>query len=277
MLPDGKEAEMAAPRRAFALKQQYMRTILAFAQKSGGQGTYNGSALVKGYGPHLMDVAELKEKSFEQILLERFKPFYGLTYKEICAALGIQESNAKHKYAMATNEILTEKRTKGKNVLDSEEFVKSGIRLKSLRVEPDGRIEQHISFEAIDYEELMQEDSWLDSRFYELATSRFLFVTYKKSTAGGTSDYRLDKTFFWTMPPEALEEARKYWENIRYNVARNCFDPKYYYKISDRKIFHFRPHAANAKDLTPNPNGGMVKKYSYWINRDYIARIIEEA
>lgn len=273
-LPDGTRATIPAPKRAFSLKTQYMRTILEFAKKTGGQGTYNTSALVEGYGPHLIDTKELKEKSFEEILLERFNPYYGLSYSEICMKIGVYESTAKHKYAIATNLILTENETKGHRVTESEEFIKSGIVLKSVRVEKDGHIREHMSFEAIDYIELMNEDNWYDSRFYELVTQRFLFVIYRKQTDDDKDDYRLEKAFFWTMPPYAIKEAELFWLNIKKNVANNDFNPQSYYKISDHKIFHYRPHGKDASDLTPNPNGGMVQKYGYWINKDFIETII---
>lgn len=276
-LPDGTRADIPAPKRAFSLKPQYMRTILAFAEKTGGKGTYNTSAMVQGYGPHLIEEKELHEKSFEQILLQRFEPFYGLTYSEICKKIGVYESTAKHKYAMATNLILTENETKGKEVTKSEEFVKSGIVLKSVRVEKSGHIKEHMSFEAIDYVELMREDDWYESRFYELVTQRFLFVVYRKSTVGDVEDYRLDKAFFWTMPNYAIEEAERFWLNIKENVARNDFNPKSYYQIKDHKLFHFRPHGNDGKDMTANPNGGEVQRYSYWINKDLIESVIAKA
>lgn len=276
-LLDGTEAKTPAPKRAFSLKTQYMRTILEFAKKTGGQGTYNSSALVRGYGPNLIEESELREKSFEDILLDRFKPFFGLTYTEICKKLHVAESKAKHKYAIATNRILTENETKGKKVTESEEFIKSGIVLKSIRVEQNGRIKESISFEAIDYLELMEENNWYDSRFYELVTQRFLFVIYKKSIVAGIEDYRLYRAFFWTVPPDGLAEAERYWNNIKDNVARNNFNPKDYYRQKDHKIFHYRPHAKNAADMAENPHGGKVPKYGYWINNSYIEKAIEEA
>ena len=274
---DGTDAEIPAPKRAFSLKTQYMRTILEFAKKTGGQGTYNTSALVRGYRPSLIEESELREKSFEDILLDRFKPFFGLTYAEICKKLHVPESRAKHKYALATNRILTENETKGNKVTESDEFIKSGIVLKSIRVEPNGRIKESISFEAIDYVELMEEADWYESRFYELVTQRFLFVVYKKNTVAGIEDYRLSRAFFWTVPPEGLAEAQRFWNNIKDNVVKNNFNPDDYYRQKDRKIFHFRPHARNAADMADNPHGGKVPKYGYWINNGYIEKIIAEA
>lgn len=276
-LPDGSRAKIPAPKRAFSLKTQYMRTILEFAKRTGGKGIPNTSALVHTYGPDLIDESELKEKSFEDILLDRFKPYYGLTYSEICKKLHVSESNAKHKYALATNRILTENETKGRKVTESDEFIKSGIVLKSIRVEKSGRIKESISFEAIDYVELMEEDNWIDSRFYELVTQRFLFVIYKKSVVDGVEDYRLHQAFFWTVPPDGLIEAERYWDNIKENVAKNNFNPKDYYRQKDHKIFHYRPHAKNAADMADNPHGGMVPKYGYWINNSYIEQVISDA
>ena len=275
-LPDGTRSQIPAPKRAFSLKPQYMRTILEFAQRKEPDVPINTSAFVRGYGPQLIEAEELKKKSFEDILLERFEPFIGLSYSEICRKIGVYESTAKHKYAIATNLILTENETKGNRVTESEEFVKSGIVLKTIRVEHDGHIREHMSFEAIDYVELVKEDNWYDSRFYELVTQRFLFVIYRKRTIGEEDNYRLERAFFWTMPPYAIDEAERFWENLKENVSRNDFNPESYYKISDHKIFHYRPHGRNAADMTPNPNGGEVQKYGYWINKDFIESVIAE-
>ena len=138
-LPNGQKAEIPAPKRAFSLKTQYMRTILEFAKKTGGQGTYNTSAIVGGYGPQLITEQELMTKSFEDILLDRFKPYYGLTYDELVKALGCEGSKAKSKYFLVANEILTEKGSRGVDVTKSEEFKKSGIVIKTIRLTKSGR------------------------------------------------------------------------------------------------------------------------------------------
>ena len=270
-LPDGSFAKIPAPKRAFSLKTHYMRTILEFAKRTGGQGIYNTSALVQGYGPSLIEENELHEKSFEDILLDRFQPYYGKTYYELVEELHAPVTGAKSKYYLIANEILTEKETRGEDVRHSEEFIKSGIVIKTIRLNKNGRPAEAMSFENINYFDILQEDDWYESRLYELFTGRFLFIVFQE---GEDQQVRLKKAFFWTMPSHDLEEAAEYWLNIKNAVKDNHIDPRYFYRESDHKKFHVRPKGKNASDLTANPNGGLSKKYCYWFNHDYIKQIV---
>lgn len=271
-LPDGSIAINPAPKRAFSLKTHYMRTILSFAEKSGGQGTYNTSALVQGYGPNLIEESELQEKSFEDILLDRFEPYYGKTYDELVEELHAPVTGAKSKYYLIANEILTENETRGEDVRHSEEFVKSGIVIKTIRLNKNGRPAEAMSFENINYFDILNEDDWYDSRLYELFTGRFFFIIFQEDQNGIV---RLKKAFFWTMPPKDLDEASVYWLNIKNAVKNNHISPEYFYRESDHRKFHVRPKGKNASDLTTNPHGGMAKKYCYWFNHEYIQQITD--
>ena len=273
-LLDGTTATIPAPKRAFSLKTQYMRTVLEFAKKSGGQGSFNTSAMVEGYGPTLTNEQELEEKSFEDILLDRFKPYYGRTYDELVHLLEVPSSAAKSKYYLIANAILTEKGARGEDVKHSEEFVKSGIVIKTIRLNKNGRPAEAMSFENINYFDILNEDDWYDSRLYELFTGRFFFVVFQEDKNG---DVRLIKAFFWTMPADDLADAGKYWLSIKNAVKNNQISPEHFYRESDRKKFHVRPKGKNAADMADNPNGGKAKKYCYWFNHDYIRALVENA
>ncbi len=273
-LPDGSWAEVPAPKRAFSLKTQYMRTILEFAKKTGGQGTYNTSALVHGYNPQLIEESELRKMSFEEILLNRFKPYYGKTYDDLVKEMHAPTRTAKSKYFLIANEILTEGETRGKDVTKSEEFIKSGIIIKTIRIKKNGRPAEAMSFENINYPEIIQEDNWYDSRLYDIFTGRFLFIVFQE---GSDKQVRLQKAFFWTMPAKDLDDAAGYWLNIKNAVSDNHIAPEYFYRESHHRKFHVRPKAKNAADVTANPHGGSTKKYCYWFNRDYIKSIVDNA
>ena len=273
-LPDGSTASTPAPKRAFALKIAYMKTILEFAKKTGGQGTYNTSALVHGYGKHLIEEEELKEKSFEDILLDRFEPYYGMSYDELVVEMNAIASGAKSKYFLIANAILTDKGERGIDVTASEEFLKSGIVMKTIRLNKSGRPAEAMSFENIKYGEVMSEKNWFNSRLYELFTQRFLFVVFQEDE---NKVERLKRAFFWTMPVKDLDVAAGYWLNIKNAIKANHIAPEYFYRESDHKNFHVRPKAKNAADVAVNPHGGTAKKYCYWFNHDYIKSIVEDA
>ena len=271
-LPDGTQAAIPAPRRAFSLKTQYMRTILEFAERTGGMGTYNISAQARGYMPHLVEVSELRERSFEDILLDRFKPYYGKSYEDLSQELDIPISDAKSRFFLVANEILTERHTRGYDVTKAEEFLKSGIVIKTIRLNKKGRPAEAMSFENINYFEILKEDDWYESRLYDIFTGRFLFIVFQEDEEGIV---RLTKAFFWTMPTKDLEDAAVYWLSIKNAVQANHIAPEYFYRESDHKKFHVRPKGRNAADVTANPNGGTAKKYCYWFNHDYIKAIVE--
>ena len=273
-LLDGTQAAIPAPKRAFSLKTQYMRTILEFAKKTGGQGTYNTSAIVHGYKPQLIEESELREKSFEDILLDRFKPYLGMSYEELVKNLHAPTTGAKSKYFLVANEILTERHTRGDDVTKAEEFVKSGIVIKTIRLNKSGRPAEAMSFENINYFDILEEEDWYESRLYDIFTGRFLFIVFQEDEEGIV---RLKKAFFWTMPTKDLDEASAYWLNIKNAVKENHIAPDYFYRESDHKKFHVRPKGKNAADVTVNPNGGTAKKYCYWFNHDYIREIINNS
>ena len=160
------------------------------------------------------------------------------------------------------------------DVTKSDEFKKSGIIIKTIRLKPSGRSAEAMSFENINYFDIMNEDDWYESRLYNIFTGRFLFVVFQENENKETV---LKKAFFWTMPAQDLKLAEGYWENIRNNVKANKISPDNFYKASEHKKFHVRPKAKNAADVAISPHGGSVKKYCYWFNQDYIKEIVENA
>lgn len=271
---------IGAPRRAWSLKTAYMRIVLEEVKKHNRDGAYCNYNLPKSTMETTFSIEELKDSSVDRILSDRFAPYCGKSYTEICEMLGIEPSRSKSKYFIAANTIAG--KGKVRNVNRSEEFEKSGLTMKTVRVRKSGTITEAMSFENIDYQEVYDCGEWTDSRLYELFTNRFLFVIFRETddilqlSDGKTEpEYRLEKVAFWTMPQEDLATARQYWDNIRQNVLSNRISPEYFWNLKDDRNFHVRPKARTSDDLTPNPNGGTVRKYCYWFNQKYIKNIID--
>ena len=160
------------------------------------------------------------------------------------------------------------------NINRSEEFVKAGLTMKTIRIQKNGSIKEAMSFENIDYIEVAECDDWFDSRLYELFSSRFMFVVFKEQHEG-KEVYVLDDVFFWTMPQSDLRWAENYWNHIKENILANHISEEYWWKGKDKKKFHVRPKAQKSKDLAPTINGGYAKKFCYWFNNDYVRNIID--
>ena len=263
-------SQVGAPRRAFSLKMAYMRTILKYVLDS-GQNAVANFVLSK---QELVSAKSLKTKSFDDIVLQRFNPYIGKEFETIANRKHIDiTNNPKNKFAIIANAIAAS--GKCQNVNRSEEFLKAGLTMKTIRVQANGIIKEAMSFENIDYMEIAECEDWYESRLYEIFSSRFLFVVFKEQNKD-KADYKLDDVFFWTMPQEDLTSAEEYWEHIRTNVLADYFSEEYWWKAGDRKKFHVRPKARRASDFAPTPSGKYAKKYCYWFNNDYVREIIEQ-
>ena len=261
--------DVDAPRRAFSLKMAYMRTVLEYVIKSGGNAISN----VAEKRFELVTANALRTSTFEEILLERFRPFMNMDFGEIANRKTVDISNnPKNKFAMIANAIVASE--KCSNVNRSEEFLKAGLTMKTIRVQANGIIKEAMSFENIDYIEVAECEDWIESRLYELFSSRFLFVVFREQTTG-KEDYVLDDAFFWTMPQNDLDWAEEYWNHIRGNIYAGHIAEGYWWKGADRKKFHVRPKAQKAADLAPTPDGKNAKKFCYWFNNEYVREIVE--
>lgn len=274
-------SDKRAPQRCFALKAAYMRTVLSYIERGGKRTATNYK--IKVADKQLFKVEQLQKHSFEDLLLERFEEYKGNSYRQLCSLFGRNYDTDKSKYAHLASRIATGKFT---NVNLTEEFRKAGLQLKTIRVEADGNINESMSFENIDYQEMMETTDWYDSRLYEIFSGRFLFVIFKAD--GGTIKYKnrkgdwveentyaFDKAFFWTMPQNDLNLAEEYWSDIQGSVIDNHISPEYFWKLDDHRKFHVRPKGSDSRDLVDNPHGGKVKKYCYWFNNEYVKEIVK--
>ncbi len=273
-------SEIGAPRRAWSLKASYMRTVLDEVKKYHTDGAYCNYNILPTTTVPLFSLEELNKDTVENILKKRLTPYIGLSYTEICNKTRTNPITSKSKYFILVNAIAG----KGKigNINLSEEFIKSGLTMKTIRIGQNGNIKESMSFENIDYQEVYNCNEWTDSRLYELFTNRFLFAVFKETDNllmlpnGKTEkEYVFEKVAFWTMPQNDLDIAKKYWENIRQNILSNHISPEYFWGQADDNKFHVRPKGRVATDLTDNPNGGKAKKYCYWFNAKYVRQIVE--
>lgn len=280
-------SEIKASKRAFSLKPAYMRYILKHVTESGNTWYSNYNGNIDGEFD-LVSCKELRKLSFEEIILNRFRPFIGKNYLQICELLGIEAYQSKSKYADISSLIASN--GKSKLVSKSEEFIKSGIVMKTIRLRNNGMPKESMSFKNIDYAEVYENDEWTESETYELFTNRFLFVVFKPVAGKDISifnnrtkeyvteqSYKLDSVFFWTMPTADLETAYEYWGNIREAVTSNNITSKAFWSLEDHRKFHVRPKAKNKNDKANNPHGGVCDKFCYWFNAEYVKEIIEKS
>ena len=278
-------SEIKANKRAFSLKPAYMRYILNHVVESGNNYFTNYTGVDKPKF-ELVSSEELQNDTFEYVILKRFAPYIGKNYVQICDMLGIKAYQAKNKYADIA--ALIASNSESKRLSNSDEFIKSGIVMKTIRLQNNGMPKESMSFKNIDYCEIYDNDDWTDSETYEIFTNRFMFVVFKPVVGEEITVYNnrtkqdvteqsyiLDSVFFWTMPQEDLLKARDFWDNIRQSVISNNITSKAFWSIGDHRKFHVRPKAKLKSDKAINPNGGFCDKYCYWFNAEYVKQIFD--
>ena len=100
-----------------------MRIVLDEVKKNNVDGAYCNYDINPKNLEELISVDELRQHTVDDVLKERFRPYIGLTYTDICDKLGINPITAKSKYFVIANAIASH--NKIGNVNTSEEFVKN--------------------------------------------------------------------------------------------------------------------------------------------------------
>jgi DNA mismatch repair protein MutH len=125
-----------------------------------------------------------------------------------------------------------------------------------------------MSFPGFKYLEIVNQE-WEESTFFEKLESRFLFIVFREDNEGIE---RLDKVLYWNMPYEDRLEAQRVWEETKRRVAVDATNLP---RGSESRVAHVRPKAKDARDTIPTPQGAMLVKKCFWLNRGYIQAILE--
>lgn len=115
-----------------------------------------------------------KKQTIEEIVISKFKPYYGNTIDEILAKtkIGIN-TKAKSFYAILTKVILGIELNQ-----EIEEFEKAEIIVKTVRLKENDLPKEDISFPNFKYEEIVNQE-WDETDFKDILEHKFLFVFYQ--------------------------------------------------------------------------------------------------
>ena len=261
-----------AKRRAFVLKQSYMTVLLQ--QYVLGHSVKHESILTNSNG--LID----------DTISQRIEPYLGMSETVIQSqlsktseinALKIKkmDSKAKNKFAMYTSMILGLKN----DLADTEEFLKANILVKTIRVSKTNTVVENLPIVGIRFDEILQEETWEESKFYSELMRKYFFIVYKEYPDG----YHLERTVMWNMPHSDLEKAGEVWaimknlisnpsliklEETKKGVSNN------FPKSSQSEVAHVRSKARDGKDRAQLNDGRWVTKQAFWLNNHYIQNIV---
>lgn len=233
-----------ARKRAFSLKRQYVDMIVSNAI---------------GVEPILNEEDVSKAANTEDLILEKFTPFFGLSASEIHRRVGQNlTKGAKGYYSLLTLRMLGIKSAK------ASEFEKAEILLRTIRLSKSGQPKEAISFPTFKYSEIVQQ-RWDESDLKKILEQKFLFVIFQFDEL---NHLIFRRAFFWNMPYADRNEAEKTWnETVKRIKSRDAHNLP---KSSETYNIHVRPHARNSSDTNDTPWGEKVVKKSFWLNKPYI-------
>lgn len=252
-------SDIPAKPRAFAFKTSYMTYILnnyIVPNKS----TYTPEAIM----PNDNDIP------FEEYVQNKISKYKDYSTDELCEIFDVNiEKKPKNLEAMLAYRILG---IKGNH---ASEFEKSGVVVKTIRIESNNSIKENMSFPTFKFKELVEE-TWETSTFGNyLSDTRFFFVVYKYDQQ---NTLRLKGCQFWNIPYSTLQtDVKSVWERtvqvlkdgLKIEII-NGRKKNNFPKSSENPVCHVRPHARNSNDTYELPTGGNYAKQCFWLHRNYI-------
>lgn len=239
-------SDIKAPARAFSLKQGYLNQLISA----------NQSDVSLGAG---------KQVTIEEATHLRFKPYLGKSTDEISQLLKHHKRDKNHKNFHRELAV----RILAKGASSVQELNKSGIEMKTVRLQHNGIPRESMSFPAFDFIRI-QSQEWESSSFFEKIEKKFLFVVFQPDSAGIE---RLVKAGYWNMPYEDRKEAERVWRNTQERVGIDAFNLP---GITESNIAHVRPKAKDGKDTALTPQGNFRTKQCFWLNAKYIGNVLAE-
>lgn len=273
-----------AKRRAFSLKQSYMSYVLNNYVCDG----------ILSYDS-IFSKEDLKSGNFDEKVLKKININIGKSENELYKEFSVDtKTNSKQINRILTNRML------GVNTENAEEFAKANIKIKTIRVQKSGKPKESMSFPKIVIKEFVKQDFENSFEYNFFESTRFLFVVFKENDNGV---YVLKGAKFWNMPIDELDSIGKSeWESYKQKFLNGVhFEIKQQKagktvinndlpKKANHKIFHLRPHSSKSAylingvrygegketDMDILPNGDKMTHQCFWLNNDYISKIIAD-
>lgn len=268
-------SDIEAKQRAYSFKNSYMTYIL----NTYVLGNVPSEKIIKN--PNV-----LISQSFESYISSFFNPYIGMNQSDLVSKLNIKASKS-------TNYSIIKSILKINGDLEkTEEFQKGCIIPKTIRIEENGNIKESMSFPTFNFTDF-ERLNWEDSEFYDtLIESRFMFIIFSKLDKMEESSI-FKGVYFWSMPPADIDEASLCWKQTKHVIKNGVQLIKTPHGISnnlpksaENRIAHVRPHSSKSayrfdnvsigdlKDANPLPDGRWMTKQCFWLNSNYIRKII---
>lgn len=270
-------SERLAQQRAYSLKSGYINKIILSSyldehlRQQLNISTKRLTSLQKKYSSEniVKNVKAYKRgETFEELIERRMKPYYGKTAIQIVEELGVDLNPSSKDFSYNVCRAILGVRSK-----KIQEFENAGVSLKTITLEANRNyIRESMSFPYIRFVDIVNQE-WGDSEWYNLLTSKFFFVVFRKSSDGVRHNMTLEKVFFWNMPHADLAVAEILWSDTKQKVMKGDYDN--FITTKSHPICHVRPHGTKGQTVE-TPQGIRVQPKCFWLNNDYILDVVKK-
>lgn len=275
-------SEKLAKQRAYSFKTSYMTYLL---------NTYIFSN--EKHERVIKDLSNLKSMSFEQIIYNTCKPYFGMTQSELTHKLNINSNS--NKSPKDLNSLILSKIFKlNGDIQNTEEFIKGHLITKSIRIEHNNVIKESMSFPYFEFKDIISQQWEVSDIFLTLSEARFVFILFQRTESNDSTSIFKDIKF-WSMPEDNLTEVEKCWKSTREIILdgvklspSNRGIQNNLPKTKDNKVAHVRPHARNSayrfddisigklSDASQLPDGRWMTKQCFWLNSAYLRNVLRK-
>jgi len=258
-----------AKQRALSLKQAYVSKIFRESIYERYKGLFVNSNERVPFSDlqSLFDIAEWdSSETFEEYVLNYFAGFIGKKCKDIESELDTSLRRSK-----SYREVLV-RRMMGIEKKKIEEFEYADIKMKTIFLRDNDKPQESMSFSHFDYNDIVDQE-WETSKWSEDLDKKFFFAVFRRKKSD--DDDIFIGAFFWSMPYDDMMEAKRVWETTVDKIRHHRMDELP--KSVESPIAHVRPHGRDSRDTLLAPDGNEYVKRCFWLNRDYIARIVKDS
>ena len=261
------KGQFYAKKRAFVFKTAYVKTLLDDYTLRWVDDIH--PIFEKRRKPLRVSILKDEESDIQEAVKNRFNPFIGMSDFAIAEKFNAQhmftQAKDKSRWHWNTSLILTGKKKKNlSNYID--EFSKSGLTVKTIRVDENMLPLEEVSFRTQDYG-IKADSIWKDSSLYEEMSRKFLWVVYQK-----TGDkFKLAKVQFWSMPDEQLSLVKGKWKRYKEMILSKDFRPSYF---MNEDSFYYMKIKDNKGGKNKKYDGLNVTSLSHWFRKRYVQEII---
>ena len=147
-------------------------------------------------------------------------------------------------------------------------LIQNDVSIRAVRLQKNSIPKESMSLPAFKFDEIVEQD-WDTCDLKKQLSTRFLFLVFKIEE--DNSEMVFTNASFWSMPDEDLEKIPFVWEDTKRKILEEKYDS--FIPKTANLLAHVRPHAQTASD-TQTYKGKEYKKYSFWLNNNYIGEIL---